>query len=433
VYPRHWRSAWLALLLAACGGGGGGDNGTPTGNTAADPTPPPATAAPTPAPAGLRTGVESKSDAARFLTQATFGPTLADIDALAVDGSFDAWLDAQRALPPSLQLPYLREQRAAGTVLNRNHRMEAWWRNALTAPDQLRQRMAFALSEILVVSDEDPVLGIRPEGVAYYYDLLTQHALGNYRELLEAVTLSPAMAHYLSMFGNRRPDPSIGLRADENYARELMQLFTVGLVELNPDGTPRLGGDGKTLPTYSQADIENLARVFTGWSWVADGFWTNAPNWTAPLQPDARYHDSDAKTIIGGARIPAGLDARAELERALDTLFAHDNLGPFLGQQLIQRLVTSNPSPAYVARVAAVFDDNGRGERGDLYAVARAILLDPEARDGHRSAPRTFGKLREPLLRVSALWRARRRCARRACSTSSGRTTRRPVRWRKPG
>jgi uncharacterized protein (DUF1800 family) len=203
----------------------------------------------------------------------------------------------------------------------------------------------------------------------------------------------------LNMFGNRKADATLGTHADENFARELMQLFTVGLVRLNADGSTQYGADGKPLPTYSQTDVEQLARALTGWGFPGGNFVWGTPQWTVPMAPTDSYHDSGAKTIIGNTSIPAGLGADAELDMALDTLFHHPNVGPFIGRQLIQRLVTSNPSPAYVARVAAAFDDNGRGVRGDLLAVAKAILLDPEAR-----TPGT-GKLREPLLRVTQLWR----------------------------
>lgn len=271
--------------------------------------------------------------------------------------------------------------------------------------------MALALSEILVVSEASTALGSQTEMVAAYHDLLVRNALGNYRELLEQVTLSQAMGYYLSMFQNQKPDPANGIRSDENYAREIMQLFTVGLDQLNPDGSVKLDGMGQTLPTYGQADIANLARVFTGWGNPGgtddSGFFfvpDAAPE--RPMQAYETFHDRDAKTIIGGVQIPAGLNAQEDLDRALDTLFAHPNVGPFIGRQLIQRLVTSNPSPAYVQRVAAVFNDNGNGERGDLYAVARAILMDLEARNGHVSNPVAFGKLREPLIRMAHLWRA---------------------------
>ena len=393
------RHAWLLSMtcaLAACGGGGGGG-----GNDSADVTPPIELDPPVVVPLG-------EEAAARFLTQATFGPTPTEIRELAVDDSYEQWLAEQAAHPVSLQLAYL-DAMPLDTILWQGSHIEAWWEHAVRGPDQLRQRAAFALSQILVVSDNSPLEG-QERMLAAYYDILSANALGNYRELLEQVTLSHAMGMYLSMFQNQKPSNAAGVRADENYAREIMQLFTVGLEELNPDGTPRLDGDGQTIPTYTQADIENLARVFTGWSWGGGTqsehfWWYSAADLTGPMSAYAAFHDTGAKTLLGGAQIPAGLTPQQDLERALDILFAHPNLGPFLGRQLIQRLVTSNPSPAYVQRVATAFDDNGAGERGDLYAVIRAILLDPEARQGHLSSPQNFGKLREPLLRLTHLWR----------------------------
>jgi uncharacterized protein (DUF1800 family) len=399
----RFRLVWclsFCLLLAACGGGGGGGSSGPAPNEPEPPTEP----EPLP-PVALPIGEEA---AARFLTQATFGPTADEIRALAQATSYEAWLANQAAKPVSLQLDYL-DALPLGTILWQGSHVEAWWMQAVRGPDQLRQRVAFALSQILVVSDNSPLNGYA-RILGAYYDILSTHALGNYRELLEQVTLSHAMGRYLSMFQNQKPDLANGIRADENYAREIMQLFTIGLVELNANGTPRLDGSGNPIPTYTQADIENLARVFTGWSWGGGTldlhFWgMAAPNVTGPMSPYAAYHDFGAKTLVGGVQLPAGLSPREDLERALDVLFAHPNVGPFVGRQLIQRLVTSNPSPAYVARVASVFNDNGAGVRGDLNAVVRAILLDPEARQGHLASPQTFGKLREPLIRLAHLWR----------------------------
>jgi uncharacterized protein (DUF1800 family) len=349
-------------------------------------------------------GLGAKVDAARFLSQATFGPTVEDIDALAASRDYSGWLDRQRAAPISYELPYLQATYPDG--VSQPDRLEAWWRFAVTGPDQLRQRMALALSEIMVISDVSPLEG-QQAGLAYYYDLLAKNALGNFRDLLEDVTLSPEMGHFLSMWHNQKPNPDTGIRSDENYAREVMQLFTIGLVQLNPDGTQKLDHSGNAIPTFTQSDVANLARVFTGWSWgdgTSDSDFNNADgNWTIQMQPYETYHDENAKVILDNTPIPAGMQARPELKLALDHLFNHPNVGPFIGRQLIQRLTLSNPSPAYVARVAQAFDDNGQGVRGDLYAVARAILLDPEARG--RPTP-TSGKLREPLLRPSHLWRA---------------------------
>jgi uncharacterized protein (DUF1800 family) len=407
----------LVLGLSACGGGGSSTVATPIGApiSASSPTPvstpvaaPIPIVAPTPAPL-LPVG---KADAARFLTQATFGPTLAEAEALQNATSYEDWLNAQQAKSVSLELPYLQQLKANGEKVYQNQRMDIWWHNAVRGDDQLRQRMAFALSEIFVVSDQNGDLNNDVEGMGHYYDLLATDALGNYRTLLKDVTLSVQMGHYLSMLRNQKPDTAAGIRSDENYAREVMQLLTIGLVQLNSDGTVKKDANGVALPTYKQADVEGLARVFTGFGSQHET--ANDPDYKflygtldglKPMESWQQYHDTDAKVIVGGANIPAGLKADAELDMALDVLFNHPNVGPFIGRQLIQRLVTSNPSPAYVQRVAQAFNDNGRGVRGDLFAVAKAILTDSEARTGNSANAKSFGKIKEPLLRTTALWR----------------------------
>ena len=242
--------ATLLLLgsaaLAACGGGGG--SGDPPGNN--NPPPP---------PSGI-----SKAEAYRFLDQATFGPTEAEAQRV-IDRGYAGWIDEQMTLPASLEVPYMRTLTPAGGALTPNDRLDAWFRNATRAPDQLRQRVAFALSEIMVVSDQSVLVNF-PLGLAYYYDLLTQNAFGNFRDLMQTVTLNPSMGVYLSMLGNEKPDIARNIRPDENYARELMQLFTIGLVELNPDGTEKLDAQGQPIPTYTQEIIEGFAHVYTGWT-----------------------------------------------------------------------------------------------------------------------------------------------------------------------
>jgi uncharacterized protein (DUF1800 family) len=372
-------------------------------------------------------GPRSDAEAARFLTQATFGATLAEIRRLRTIG-YNAWLDQQFALPATLHKPYLDAQAAQGLNVYQNARQEAWWDRAMRAPDQLRQRVAFALSEILVVSDRSGAIEGQPFGMAHYYDALLQRSFGNYRELLEDVTLHPVMGHYLSMFKNRKPDPANNIRPDENYAREIMQLFSIGLVRLNADGTPVLQG-GVPVPTYDQQTIRGFAHVFTGWNWAncprtGGGQWwewewcPSGPQgnlgvgWLLPMQEWEQYHASeDSKTLLNysgvalpGGVLPAGGNARPNLELALDNVFRHPNVGPFIARRLIQRLVSSNPSPAYVGRIAALFDNNGQGVRGDLRAVVRGILMDNEARTLPTLASNK-GKLREPLLRQTQLWR----------------------------
>ena len=303
---------------------------------------------------------------------------------------------------------------ANGSVISVNHLRETYWQQAVTSPDQLRQRAAFALSQIFVVSFVDPTLAARPRGVAAYYDMLGERAFGNFRDLLEGVTLHPMMGLYLSTLRNQKEDPLTGRNADQNFAREVMQLFTIGLHELNADGTTKPG----PVDTYSDADIEGLAKVFTGWSWYAgpsaadrtdrrfQGLDGHLERDWRPMQPYPKYHSTSEKRFLG-AVIPASTQSNpeADLKVALDRLFQHPNTGPFIGRQLIQRLVTSNPSPQYVARVAAAFADNGRGVRGDMKALWRAILLDPEART-YQPAHTIFGKPREPLLRLSHFLRA---------------------------
>lgn len=362
-------------------------------------------------------GPANAQEAARFLTQATFGPTLAEIDRLQAIG-YNAWLDEQMALAPGSHLAFLDEREAAGDDIYQNLRQEAWFTRVVAGPDQLRQRVAFALSEVLVTSDRglDEVFGL-----AHYYDVLVRGAFGNYRTLLRDVTLHPAMATYLSMRGNQPEDPAQNIRPDENYARELLQLFSIGLVRLNADGTVMTSG-GEPIPTYDQGTIRGFARVFTGWNFSGcpeDEYqwcypWTEAqyPWWRAPMVAFADYHETGAKQLLvypdvalANGLLPAGGSAESDLDAAIGNVFEHPNVGPFVAQRLIQRLVTSNPTPGYVGRVAARFANNGAGVRGDLDAVVRQVLLDPEARS-RPAAPATAGKLREPLLRITQLWRA---------------------------
>jgi uncharacterized protein (DUF1800 family) len=363
-------------------------------------------------------GPFSEGDASRFLTQATFGPTLTEIDRVQRIG-YNAWLNEQLALPPEYHLPFLDERDAAGDDIYQSHRQESWFTRAARSNDQLRQRVAYALSQILVVSDRSSAAD-HPFGMAHYYDALVRNAFGNYRTLLNDVTLHPVMGNYLSSLRNRKEDTALNIRPDENYAREIMQLFSIGLVMLNPDGTVQTSG-GQPIPTYNQGTIRGFARVFTGWVWSgcpADAFewcWPDDMHqiwWRQNMVPFAAYHETGAKQLLNypgvtlaGGLLPAGGTANSDLNAALDNIFNHPNVGPFVARRLIQRLVTSNPSAAYVGRVAAKFNNNGSNVRGDLAAVVRAILLDPEARNAN-TAPANSGKLREPVLRLTQLWRA---------------------------
>ena len=369
---------------------------------------------PPPAPPAVNLKVVTQSDAARFLTQATFGPTLADINTVAT-GGYSAWIAAQMALPETSHLAATRADAAAFpntsqfTVVSTDQYV-AWWKIASTGPDQLRQRVAFALSEIFVVSDVSSALTNEPEALANYYDMLANDAFGNFRQLLQDVTLSPVMGNYLNMLRNAAANPAKGIAADENYAREIMQLFTVGLNKLNPDGTLQLDGNGQPIPTYDQPTIVQTANVFTGWAYASTvknpSFTGSTPDWYDPMQLYPAFHDTTQKTIINGIVLPANQGGAADLQMELDALSNHQNTGPFICRELIQRMVTSNPSPGYIYRVAQVFANDGTGTRGNLGAVVSAILLDPEARSSALLGNASYGKLKEPMLRQTALYRA---------------------------
>lgn len=361
-------------------------------------------------------------DASRFLQQATFGATegsIAEVQRL----GYSNWLDAQLAMPASLHLPemdrYARFRGAQGDTtygvnleqrpgelpfaeMRTHDRHYVWWTQAIKAPDQLRQRIAFALSEILVISDRGSDLSRYPRGTTHYYDLLVKHAFGNYRQLLEDISLNPMMGIWLTHVRSSKESP------DENYPRELMQLFSIGLAQLNQDGTLKLGSNGKAQPTYDQDIILDLSRALTGWTFAGSQSFYSTPSTgvdsIAPLIAFEEEHDRGAKTLLGGEVLPAGQTAEQDLQSVIDNVFAHPNVGPFICRRLIQRLVTSNPSPAYLFRVAGVFNDNGHGVRGDLGAVVKAILLDPEARVRDDSAG--AGKLKEPIMRLASLFRA---------------------------
>ncbi len=281
----------------------------------------------------------------------------------------------------------------------------AWWRTSVTAEDQLRHRVAFALSQIMVTS-EDGELDERARGMSHYYDLLYYHGLGNFRTLLEKMTLSPVMGRYLDMLNNKKPNPATGYIPNENFAREILQLFSIGLRRLHPDGTLVLSSGGLPVNTYEQPNVVGYAHVFTGW--VQPG---SSSDYILPMVPRASDHDTGEKLLLENAVIPATPSAtaascNAELAAALDVIFHHPNTGPFISRQLIQRMVTVNPSPGYIYRAARVFEDNGSGVRGDLAAVVKAILLDPEARNQYHRTQPGFGHLKEPVIRVTQMLRA---------------------------
>jgi len=347
-------------------------------------------------------GPTSDAEAARFLAQASLGVTPADIATVRSLG-YDGWLRAEMARPISpsnwdwlVARGYDQNLEARNSGIGVDAQV---WQRLMTAPDALRQRVALAWSEIFVVGVDGVNGPYRQFRMAAWWDLLVTHAFGDFRTFLEAVTLSPSMGSYLNTAGNQREDAATGRLPDENYAREVMQLFTIGLDELRPDGTRKPGPDGGPEETYGPEEVSHLARVFTGWNLDRSAGANSLEFARRPMVLTPALHSTLEKRFLGTV-IPAGTAGRESLRIALDALANHPNVGPFLGRQLIQRLVTSNPSPGYVGRVAAVWANNGQGRRGDLAAVVRAVLLDDEARDPARVSDPQWGKLREPILRA---------------------------------
>lgn len=431
-----WYAVPLALVLQACGGGGGA-TGADAANASAQSGTSEMDSARLRAVAGVTSGITSSSvaqwtqigpisdqDAARFLTQATFGPTPADVANVKALG-YSGWLAEQLAkpLPAQSYVSYFDMRNAEWMAYNPTGRAgpddltDPIWRNALVGNDQLRHRVALALSEIFVVSLND-ACGHAGRGYASYMDMLTRNAFGDFRQLLQDVTLHPTMGCFLSHVANQKDDPASGRVPDENFAREVMQLFSIGLYQLNNDGTPVLV-NGAPVPTYGPSDIAGLARVFTGFSWNCplpydDGCFVRGSSWAGmqsdpdmwikPMVAYDRFHATQAKTFLGKTlAVQDTANAWASLRFALDALAAHPNVGPFIGKQLIQRLVTSNPSPAYVARVATAFNSS----KGNLGITVQAVLMDPEARNTAAAlSSDSFGKVREPILRITAMLRA---------------------------
>lgn len=401
-----------ALALAACGGGEGGSTAATTTTY-------------TPVDAGRSVALASSAapvndaQAARFLLQAGLSASSAEIASVRRLG-YAGWMKAEIAKPSGISGWDWLDSQGYGNALNPgnyyNHDYPAdhmIWSQLATAADPMRKRAALALSELMVVSLSGLAVSWPSHFIARYWDILVQHAFGNFRDLLEAVTLNAAMGYYLNTKGNQKENVSTGRLPDENYAREVMQLFTIGLYKLNPDGTQQLDGNGKPQDTYTPSDVANLARVFTGYdvdrSQNVDtmipqtGGGTSAvPNTSyarLSMKLTASNHSTLAATFLN-VTIPANTPGAQALKTALDTLFNHQNTAPFICKQLIQRLVTSNPTPAYVARVAAVFANNGAGVRGDMAYVFAAILNDDEARNATGLTAPEFGKLREPMLRL---------------------------------
>ena len=349
----------------------------------------------------MASSIYETEQAAKFLYRATFGPKPGDVESFLNRGQ-EAWLNDQFTRNWRLHRP-LTEQyaKASDDNINENARLSAWWNRSLTAGDQLRQRVAYALSQIFVVSRSG---GPNSEALAEYYDVLIKHAFGNFRDLLEAVTLSPAMGKFLTLEGSRKADAEKNTFPDENYAREVMQLFSLGLWQLQNNGMPKLDSQGNKEPTYTQQDVEELARVLTGW---------RRDTYFKPMYADHRRHDFGEKRVLGQT-FPEGQSPEQDLSQALDLLFNHRNTPMFISVLLIKRLTISNPRRSYVQRVADVFKNNGKGVRGDMAAVIRAILLDQDILDGkamadhqnHGSNGRNFGKVKEPVIAMANLCRA---------------------------
>ncbi|TMP40452.1 DUF1800 domain-containing protein [Pseudoalteromonas citrea] len=424
----------LSTLMAftlGCGGGSSAEqtntSTAPTGENS-QPVTPIDTTIPTPPPSPPPEQPITQEDltfsnaekTSRFLQQSTFGATANDIATL-TNTSASKWFKSQLAESPSNVLPIVVSYAPPDTQNDDEFDLFliesttfGFWMNSIAGADQLRQRMAFALSEILVVSNKGgETLTDQPTAVASYQDILINNAFGNYRTLLEEVTYSPAMGHYLTYLGNQKSDPATGRVPDENYARELLQLFTLGVVELNTDGSIKTDNDGIASELYSNKDITGLAKVMTGLDYNEPDDETIANNvFTRPMAINPEAHSDDEKSFLG-LTIPAGVDGKTSISMALDHIFAHPNLPPFITKQLIQRLVSSNPSSAYVTRTVSAFKEGlytlpdgtavGTGQRGDLSATLAAILFDEEARN---IASNTGGKIREPILRFTHWTRA---------------------------
>ena len=380
------------------------------------------------APLSFAEPTQEELEAASLLaSRATFGMSYDQIVAMAEQGT-DEWLDEQLNMECSsvkrweermfemyedgefdefidLMQIELEEDESGWSVVHRfGPFLTSWYMTTRYAPDQLCQRVAWALSQIFVISTRS--VDHQPFSHTSYYDILLNNALGNYRELIEDVTYSSQMGVFLSHVNNSRPRPEIKVFPDENYARELMQLLSIGLFELDIDGTPQKDESGNFIPTYNAADIANLARVMTGFAYDGEHAHFNNQNtdeWDLPMILFEWHHDKDEKVILEGATIPANQRGSIDVDAALDAIYAHHNVGPFISRQLIQRLVTSNPEPEYVQRVAEAFNDDGLGVRGNLKHVIKTILTDPEASEPTR--PEYFGKMREPVVRIMNLHR----------------------------
>ena len=355
------------------------------------------------APVTVVAAAVTTTQASRFLGQATMGTTSASIQAV-VDRGFGGWIDDQFAIPRvTSQYDWLNNN-GFNVVANKDNETgfdPSMWRQLIVEPDQLRQRVGMALLDLLVVGIAGLNLNWRQFALAAYVDVLMDNAFGNYRQILDGITYNAAMGSFLTFLGNKKANATTGAQPDENYARELMQLFTLGLYQLNSDGSLVMSG-GAPVETYKPADVSGLARVFTGLN-VNSSDSTTPTRYRAPMVMTAANNETGTASFLGTSTSGGGT---AAIKVALDTIFAHQNIAPFVSKQLIQRLVTSNPSPAYVGRVAAAFADNGAGVRGDMKAIVKAILLDTEARSDTALTASSAGKLREPVMRLTGWARA---------------------------
>ncbi len=350
----------------------------------------------------------SLASAARLLDQATFGPTLSDIMTVETIG-LQPYLTQQFALPATLEadIPATPPTLCATNIIP--CQQAEWWQAAVTAPDQLRQRVAFALSEMFVISTNS----VNAHSVIAFQNTLANDAFANFYTIMHDVTLSTGMGAYLNMLNSAKPGTVNGIVqiANENYARENMQLFTTGIDMLNSDGSLQLDVNGNPIPVYTEAQVQAFARAYTGWTYATSTggspttYPNNTANYAAPMAPVETQHDQAAKILLSGTTLPAGQTAETDLTGALTNIFNHPNVGPFVCRQLIQHLVASNPSPAYVARISAVFANDGKGVRGNMQAVIQAILMDEDARAGDTSADFDGGHLREPMLYMTNVLR----------------------------
>ncbi|MBN7819976.1 DUF1800 domain-containing protein [Bowmanella yangjiangensis] len=425
--------------MAACGGSGNETDIKENDHVVTPPTPPisetlvlkPDTQPDPALPSRQAADWQRAVEAAHFLGRASFGVTAKDIQFI-LDKGKEAWLEQQLSTPLTSQVEQLDKRVEAygylavppsmyydsasnGEWARMVAKQDVWWETVVWGSDQLRQRVVLALSQILVVSHQGAGMYARERGFANYTDILADQAFGSYEQLLLEVSLNPIMGIYLSAINNPKADPQRGIYPDENYAREILQLFSIGLEELNLDGSVKRDSKGNSIATYDQNTINEFARIFTGWSFstnteFAEGgefaYWRTPISNVEPMKAFAEYHDSGPKTLLNGEIIPSGQTPIQDIRSAIGNIMAHPNVAPFISKKLIQHLITSNPSPAYVERVANVFNDNGSGVKGDMKAVIKAIYLDEELLLNPGQSHEYFGKRKESPLVIAGIWRS---------------------------